>query len=300
MMRGVEDRQVAPDRAEYLLGIGCEIRDAMPVEFWLALRAIAARIGSRPPTVLLASWDPYIPWELAVVDDAWDAGQPDLLGAQTVLGRWTYHEQQGVPAPPARLELASLGVIGAQYRGDYRLAEAEQEAVELAARSGDVHVAAQSRPVLDLLAGRPAVDAVHFALHGQFDASGTEDGLMMQDRTWLSYRSVRGVRTSPVRLAFLNACQVGQGQQALGEPAGMAAALIGIGAGAVVAPLWKVDDRVARTIAQAFYPAVLAGQSPGEYLRQRRGADSAETVLAYVYFGHPLLKVTWTGRSNSA
>ncbi|GAA3385549.1 CHAT domain-containing protein [Cryptosporangium minutisporangium] len=301
MMRGVEDRRDAADRAQYLRGIGYEIRQAMPEAFWVALRAIADLRAPQPPTVLLASWEPFVPWELAIVDDPWDAEYPDVLGAQTVLGRWTYQEQHRTPAPPAALDLDRMAVITGRYERAPRLPEAEAEAKHLAAWYGAQQIPAQIDPVLAVLAGRPSAHVVHVALHGQLDVTGSRDGLLMLDGSWLSPRSVRGVGQSPIRLAFLNACQVGQGQQALGEPTGMAAALIGIGAGAVVAPLWKVDDGVARTVAEQFYPAVWAGQSPAAFLRRIRGTlPGTETVSAYVYFGHPRLLVWWRGRDRGA
>ncbi|TQS46442.1 CHAT domain-containing protein [Cryptosporangium phraense] len=271
----------------------------MPPEFWTALRAVADRCHPSPPTVLLASWEPHIPWELAIVDAPWNPDRPDVLGAQSVLGRWTYSEHQRTPAPPSRLDLSAMAVVGGRYDGRLRLPQAEAESAGLVTRYAAVPVEALAQPILQALAGRPRVDVLHVALHGQFDVNGSQDGLLMQDRTWLSPVSVRGVGRSPIRLTFLNACQVGQGQQALGEPAGLAAALIGLGAGAVVAPLWKVDDDAARTVAEGFYPAVWSGESPAEYLYRTRGTGGP-TVLAYVYFGHPRLRVVWRGRVDGA
>lgn len=301
MMRGVEDRRDAADRAQYLRGVGYEIRQAMPDAFWTAVRAVADLCAPQPPTVLLASWEPYVPWELATVDDPWDAGQPDVLAGQTVLGRWTYQEQHRTPAPPAALDLRAMAVISGRYERAARLPEAEAEAERLATRYDAEEIEARLEAVLGVLGGQPVVDVLHVALHGRLDATGSQDGLLMLDGTWLSPRSVRGVGESPIRLVFLNACQVGQGQQALGEPAGMAAALVGLGAGAVVAPLWKIDDGVARDVAEHFYPAIWAGESPAAYLRRLRGTtQAADTVSAYVYFGHPRLRVSWTGRDGGA
>jgi CHAT domain-containing protein len=77
----------------------------------------------------------------------------------------------------------------------------------------------------------------------------------------------------------------------------MAEAFLFAGASGVIAPLWSIDDRVAREIAIRFYNRALSGEAPAEILRTERGAfrDSPEvtssTYLAYQYFGHPALRL---------
>lgn len=95
-------------------------------------------------------------------------------------------------------------------------------------------VVAMAESVLGCLAGHPPVDAVHFALHGKLDVTGTQDGLLMA--------------------AALPAPKVIPGTASISTPA---------------------DERP-------------------------MADNGAETVLAYGYFSHPLLRVTWSGRSNSA
>jgi CHAT domain-containing protein len=183
------------------------------------------------------------------------------------------------------------------------LPEAEQETEHLAELYGAVPVDGLADPILQCLHGDPPGDIVHFAMHGKLDPGGTQDGLMMADGQWLDQYSVRGVDLR-ARVVFLNACQVGQGQKLLGDYAGLAAAFLSGGAQAVVAPLWRVDDEVARHFAEGFYEAVLCGSTPpAEYLRQERLAVADEgssegTRLAYLFFGHPLLRVHWSGRSG--
>jgi CHAT domain-containing protein len=118
---------------------------------------------------------------------------------------------------------------------------------------------------------------------------------------------IEGAEGRSIRLAFLNACQLAQGRMVLGSYAGIAQAMITIGADAVIAPLWKVDDEVARKVAEAFYPAVFDdGLSPAAFLREQRCLtdgveDTADgTRLAYVYFGHPSLHVDWKGQNRDA
>lgn len=308
IISGVEKRANQFDLAFYLRGVGRQIASAIPEEVWDALAA-AARAANGPPSVLLATWDPYVPWELARVPQPWSADGPDVLGAQAVIGRWPYRTQSRSPAPPMRLDLRDMAVVSGVYAEGERLPEAEQEAVSLHSWYGAHEVLAQMDEVLSCLAGEPTSDVLHLAVHGRFDGRDTQDGIYLVDGQYLNPRSVLGVDNSPVRLAFLNACQLGQGREVLGEYAGMAASLLGIGAVAVVAPLWKVDDAVARTVAESFYPAVFAKTdaiSPASFLREQRCATQgvedkpAGTRLAYVFFGHPLLRVTWAGRTNGS
>ena len=248
---------------------------------------------------------------MAHVRDRWDPDAPPILGAQAVVGRWTYSGQLRTQGPPTRIELTELAVVSGDYQGNLSLPQADAEADRLRADYDASTVDARSRTILDCLAGVPATGALHFALHGSSGSAGTNEGLLMTDRTYLSPTSVRGVevkldgRPSSVRLAFLNACQLGQGRSLLGEYGGMAAALLGLGVGAVVAPLWKVDDTVARQVAEAFYAAVFTGDvRPAEQIRSERVAtvgqegSPAGTRLAYLYFGHPCLRVTWRGRGG--
>ncbi|MDX3673328.1 CHAT domain-containing protein [Streptomyces europaeiscabiei] len=298
VMRGVQERKDAYDLAHYLKGVGREASGAVPEEVWAALRAAGERAG--PPSVLLATWDPYVPWELALLSEPLDPAAPAHLGAQAVVGRWIYGDRQRTPAPPAHLQPHTMSVV----TGDYAVAElkeAKAEAKHLIRHYRANPVDATTDQVLMALEGERGPDILHLAVHGKFSTEELEDGLQMVDGTYLSRRSVSGVEASGVRLVFLNACQVGQGRAELGAYAGMVPAFLGIGAQAAVAPLWNVDDKVAKNFAQDFYKAVLkGGTAPAEYLRRRRagtlGAAGAElsTPLAYLFFGHPRLTVQWT------
>lgn len=307
-MRTIEDKQDDEDFREHLLGVADSIGDAVPPEIWATIRSAA--VVSSPPTILLATWEPYLPWELAAAPAPWIPGAPVFLGAQATVGRWVYSEQTHMATPPAELAVDAISVVTGRYSGGRALPEAEAEAGKIQHRYGAGTVTASARTILDCLEGSPAVAALHFALHGNVDTGGTDDGLLMADgEHYLGPAAIRGVRQvlkdrdSTTRVTFLNACQVGQGNRMLGQYAGMAAAFIRLGVGAVVAPLWKVDDVVARQVAEAFYTAVFCadGISPAEQLRLERvstlGKEGslAGTRLAYVYFGHPNLRLSWTG-----
>ena len=52
-----------------------------------------------------------------------------------------------------------------------------------------------------------------------------------------------------------------------------------------------VDDEVARDVSLRFYRAVFAGSSPAEFLRAQRQDAASGTHLAYVFYGHPHLRL---------
>jgi hypothetical protein len=298
VMRGVQDRTSSSALPSHLRGIGHDVADAVPRQVWAALRATAR--ATNPPTVLIATWDPYVPWELAMVPDPWDMGIPHHLGAQAAVGRWTYGEENRTAAPPARLSARAMTVVTGDYCTN-KLEEAAEEAQHLVRQYRAAALDAQVDPVLGSLERTEgAPDILHFAVHGKFDVTGTEDGIMMSDGSYLSREAVRGVGTSAVRFVFLNSCQLGQSQLALGSYAGMVPAFLGLGVGAAVAPLWNVDDGVARKFAEGFYEAALGGRTtPAEYVRQQRVATQessgagVSTPLAYLFFGHPRLTIEW-------
>ncbi len=282
-----------------LRGIGLTIADQLPREFWDVLHEVASRLNGRPPTILFLSAEPYVPWELAVVDPPLDPDAPPFLSAQANVGRWVLGQSRPKLPPPATQTVEAVAVVSGKYElpGWVRLLEAEAEAADIASDLAASSVDATTTGVLDLLRGQPSADLIHFAVHGNVDAEGTDDGLILVDGTALGPLAVRGTPLQGTPFVFLNACQVGQGQQILGDHAGLAEAFLFAGASGVIAPLWSVDDHVARTIARRFYEGALKGGTAADILRRERAAfhDSPGTIsttyLAYQYFGHPGLRL---------
>src|SRR4029079_15217436 len=104
---------------------------------------------------------------------------------------------------------------------------------------------------------------------------------------------------------FLNACQVGAGESVLDDYAGLADAFLFAGASAVIAPLWSIDDVIARELALGFYEHALAGEPPAEVLRRERAAfrdDPSVTSprrLSYQFFGHPSMRLGLAGDAGA-
>ena len=159
-------------------------------------------------------------------------------------------------------------------------------------------VNALSATVIDCLKGHPPADVLHFAVHGTYAPEGVLEGLILIDGERLDPMVVKGCAFARAPFVFLNACQVGSGNEVLGDYSGMAEAFLHAGAAAVVAPLWSIDDVAAKELALRFYKRVFVdGATPASALREERsayagpGGDGAATRLAYQYFGHPGLSL---------
>jgi hypothetical protein len=291
----------SPAMYRTLVGIGNTVAEQIPQAFWDVFAAVAARTAPRPPLVLFLSAEPYVPWELAVVDPPIDPASPPFLSAQATVGRWVLGQRRPKLPPPVDRSVDGVAVVSGVYpsvSGWERLLEAEAEAAAITASYGGAAVNAETTAILELIDGRPPADVLHFAVHGTWEEGATKEGLILVDGRALSPLVVRGSRMERSPFVFLNACQVGSGRQLLGDYSGMAEAFLFAGASAVVAPLWSVDDEMARLLAVRFYERVFSGEPPAEVLRAERAtfSDKPQTVsstyLAYQFFGHPALKLT--------
>jgi len=293
-----------PDLYIHMVGLGRRVADQIPEQFWDVLSALYERIGKRPPTILLSTEEPYVPWELAVLDPPLDANAPPFLGAQAVVGRWVPGRASATrPArpplvPPPEVRVSAMAVVCGRYQRA-PLLEAEREAREIAAAYSAVTVNADSVDVLRCVGhGDPRAELLHFALHGRYEPDGDHDGLILIDDEILDPNDVMGSTLQWSPFVFLNACQVGSGEKVLGDYAGLAHAFLRAGASGVVAPLWSVQDAVARELAIRFYDQAFHGSSPADVLRLERARfkDAPDTVtatfLAYQYFGHPAMKIS--------
>ncbi len=306
-----------PGLWDALVGKGRLLAEQLPNVFWTTLRDVADRVRTAgdhwPPTLLLLSDEPYIPWELtAMASELFDHDAPPFLGAQVSMGRWVLKRAQ-LP-PPHELEASEIAVVTGDYSsipGWPVLKAADGERTELEARYGAVSVDANYADVRAVINGTPPRDVLHMAIHGKYDEHSVANGLILADRTVLDSDKVRGLDMTGRPFVFLNACQVGTGSEVLGDYSGIAAEFLNAGASGVIAPLWSVQDDIAKSVALTFYERVFAGSSVGEAVRAARagflpptdppadadatgprpgGAPSA-TFMAYQYFGHPDLRL---------
>lgn len=278
-------------------GIGKNVANQIPKSVWKAIRA-AADAAKGPPSILILSEEPYVPWELAAyaaplaVADA-----PAFLGAQASVGRWILGQGDTQLPPPHALGVTSMAVIWGEYNSSKwaRLQSAEDEAAKLREEYGATSIDAKSTSVLQCLDGVPPATALHFAIHGIYSPGGVQDGLVLTDDVTISPTQVSGALLPARPFVFLNACQVGSAQEVLGDYAGMASAFLQAQASAVIAPLWSIKDGIAKDISLEFYRDAFAGEPVAEVMRKQRakyGADNSATYLAYQYFGHPQLQLS--------
>lgn len=304
LLINVPAEDATSDAYDYLLGAGDAVSSVLPSRFWHILAQVAQAVGPRPPRLLLLTNDPYVPWELAKMDQPIDAAAPPLLGAQVDLGRWVLDpdEPDSKPLPPEELAFGDLRVFWGNYdevKGWKSLAEAEEETAELERRFGIQRREAsfdELMGTLDELRQDDRPHGLHFAGHGVFGDGGPRDGLVLGKGKMLKPFHVRGKRLlagSP--FVFLNACEVGAAHSTVGGYGGMTGAFLRAGAGGMLAPLWKVDDEVARDFALEFYRQAAAPRDavPAaavlRSLRARFTRGGPSTWVAYQYYGHPAL-----------
>ena len=138
---------------------------------------------------------------------------------------------------------------------------------------------------------------MHFSLHGKYDPGSAKQGLVLVDGEVIDPLVVKGGSLAEAPLVFLNACQVGTGQETLGDYAGLAESFLFAGASAVVAPLWSIDDGVASALAERFYAKAFAGEAVAEIVRAERAAFGtgddpySSTLVAFQFFGHPEMRL---------
>ena len=294
-----------------LNALGRQIRDQAPANFEDVLQAVYAVVhpSGRVPTILLHSAEPYVPWELTLLADPPDATLPPFLGAQFAIGRWILGAR-AVRVPPAReVVVRNMAVVIGDYRSSLNLrplAKAQAEGEELERRWGALRLSAtvdQMNLLLEAKLERAGAvvggaQAIHFACHGEIDPRNPEAATIYLDDDWpldasLFLDAPLGRKDEP--FLFLNACQVGQAGELLGDYAGFAGSCLRNNFRGFVAPLWSVSDDIAHAIALEFYDRAFSKDPApvAEILRSVRCRYPAtdkvppSTWLAYVFYGNP-------------
>lgn len=242
-----------------------------------------------------------LPWELLP-----DGREPPPAVRMGVVRRL-----QGAPNPRWRRPWAaddSALVIG-QPAGVSPLlpgarAEAEEVAKLLAAAGWRVELLVDSPAelILKALLGAPW-RLVHFAGHGDWNAEDPlESGLLLGEDLLLGSRELQAMASAPA-LFFFNACHVGTvhgwRETRATHPGGLAVSMAwqatALGARAVVASGWAVDDEAARAFATAFYKALLRGDDLADASRLARQAAwglGGNTWGAYQVYGPATFTLT--------
>jgi hypothetical protein len=308
---------------DQLVGYGDVIHEAIPTGVRAILRDLVAN-RSEAPTMLLLTEEVFVPWELAVFDPPLSTefgGAAPFLGAHVAVSRWPFTAAD-TPSPISRQvhQVSRQAVFTADYEGVLNwkpLIAATAEADRFRQLHGPVvPVEASREKLIECLDGREPVDLLHVAMHGAYDNSTEEDGLVFPrpdfTPSYLTSLQVRGFRnrtTTP--FVYLNACEVGAGDAILGSYAGFAVAVLRTGAIGVIAPLWNVDDHAAAELAGQFYAgaynrppvavAELLRRMRSEYTRSAvtERESITPTAIAFVAFCHPRLTLLRTPTPES-
>jgi CHAT domain-containing protein len=255
----------------------------------------------RTPTLLLLTNETYVPWELAYLATPLDASTPPFLAAQTIMGRWIEEPQVMLP-PTVSLDVKRITAVASEYglaSGHRQLVEAKAEQNTLCTQWHAVPLEATADEMEVMVTGaKIAGHLVHFAVHGYSDPAANNQTLLLADNTQLPASAMTGAYTCGATprfsFVFLNACQVGTPGRSLGHAGGFPGVLVRGGTIGFIAPLWDVHDDIARAAAEAFYQQTFEdGSSVGAALWARRKTydDDSTTPLAYIYYGHPGLRL---------
>jgi CHAT domain-containing protein len=141
---------------------------------------------------------------------------------------------------------------------------------------------------------------VHLICHGKAEEGGgqavyLESGDELTSTNILRMKGVAKTFAEKRPVVFLNACEVGRGSPALVGLGGFVSSFIRLGATAVIAPLWSVEDEAAHPIAEEFYRAVKdrPGTPFSRIFAEIRAkaydpAIAKDTYAAYCFYGDPL------------
>lgn len=287
-----------------LVTLGEQIAEFVPGELFEILQAVHDEIN-RKPKVLIWTDEPYVPWELAIAEELQiDSDAPPFLCTQTIMGRWWLNEQVVCP-PPCQMKVEELTAIAAEYPfgSKFRpLKEAIEEKKFLMNEFGADEVKANKKDILKMTGQRDKVPGhwVHMALHGFSHPDKNEQSLIFEDGELSPMAMIGSYKCGDIpaiSFLFLNACQVGTAGTSLGQASGFPGIMLKKGMLGFIAPLWEVHDVAARAFAEHFYTETMNnGAEIGTTLTNLKKAYDYEdslTPLAYIYYGHPALKIQY-------
>lgn len=212
----------------------------------------------------------YVPFQALLAPDGETLlrpGGPELVygpSATVLFGR-----PSRLPKTSKVSELPCLA-LGFDGEGGQRLRFAEEEASRIAALLGGEALVGPAGKREALLQRGPAARTLHISCHGQFDpAAPLESFLHLGAGETLTAQQVLESLRLRCDLVTLSACESGLSQVRRGdELMGLVRAFLAAGAPAVIATLWRVDERSTRLLMEQFYREVAAGASFARALQQ--------------------------------
>lgn len=301
LLAAITDEDRAPrERRRAIEEAGYEVWEAAPPIFKQVLWALVDG-HKRPRSIYIASAEPTLPWEL-MIPTRRDGGDPDELpplGVEFAIGRWTRHD---AASPPPGIPVRSAAIIAPRYAGERKL-DSDGEIAFVTTRLNGQHVSPATVDDLDRFFSVHETSLLHFVCHGAAnieddDALYLDKEQALRSRTLRTLSGLKGMCKAHRPIVFVNACDTGRQTPSLAGGAGFPRAFGDIGARAIIAPLWPVDDGHAHDTAIELYTEALKPGAPplAEVLRRiRRRAyehDDADTYAAYCFYGDPLAKLT--------
>jgi hypothetical protein len=297
-----DENATAYARTLSLRGAGQGLFDAAPESFKRVLWELIDR-GAPPTSIYIVTQEPYLPWELMIPNRSREDGSHQTrepLGVEFAVGRWI---TQSHLSPRQTLPLNDAWVIAPRYDGSpASLPCADTEAAYVCDTFAGTKVDPADVEQIDKTLQKQPRSLVHFICHGGKGAPGIQVIFVhgnQQRLTSTMARAMSGIRAQcrAGAVIFLNACEVGQPVPALVGLGGFARVFTEFGAGAVIAPLWAVDDTLAHDVATRFYSEVVAnrGRPFAEILRDIRSRaynplTGLDTYAAYCFYGDPRAK----------
>ncbi|ANP85591.1 CHAT domain-containing protein [Rhizobium leguminosarum] len=280
--------------------VGEDLWKKMPSDFRAQYLKLVEASGASFP-IQIYSEEPLVPWELMWPSEPDANVELDHLFMNHPIARWRVGEREA----SYEFRAGTIASFVPDYgRGD-TLPAALAEGKWLTDRFGAIAHKPTAEAFLDLLENPPnstAVQLLHFAGHGANGDQTRGANIEMTDRPL----AVDEVKQSGVKLGrrdrsfvVLNACKVGASTLELESENGWASALIGNGFGAVLAPLWIVQDEYASSLIKGTLESFLGDQKPlGEALRDARKACRETSATPYAYILHGDVMARSLGRAH--
>lgn len=269
-------------------GIGEKIWSAAPREFRDTYVALRDLHGPGFPIQFMTG-EFNVPWEM-MRPDADIVPDADHLFLIHPTARWPLTCGNSLLS---RLPVGRVHSFVPEYAANGTLPAARAEGAWLVANLAAEAATASKQGLFDVLesgGSTPTVSLVHFAGHGcastgEFDASiEMEDGLVYLDEVDTS-GTVLGKRDRS--MLVLNACEAAATVVQLGFVEGWAPRLAARGFGAVVAPLWRVQDKVARDVMiSGLDSLILKGNTLGEAFTTARRQASERSIASFAYLAY--------------
>jgi len=233
----------------------------------------------------------YVPFQALIAPDGETLlrpGGPELVygPSASVLFRQ--------PAPksprPEPVEEVSTSCLALGYNGEetHRLRFAEDETRAVAALLGGEALAGPAGKREALFRQGPKARYLHISCHGEFDPEAPLESRLYlgAGETLTAHEVLEGLRLT-CDLVTLSACESGLSRVRRGdELMGLVRAFMVAGAPAVIATLWRVDERSTRILMERFYRQVAAGAGFARALREAQlflrtlSQDEAVALLA--------------------